>query len=231
MVFVPLHPLKKDSVKAKKTPKSKLPQAVTYSVQDIATILTLPETQVKRWLREYKSGQSATDDRISEQGLIADFHTLIEFYTFYQLRASGVGPSRINNARGILSDMLHTPFPFASANILTDGKNIFYHAEVGELIKADQTLQLSIQQVVEPFCKRIEFGDDSLAVKLYPKGRESAIQIDPSRQSGRPVVGDTDILSQTVFDEFLHGNSVSQLAVRFNLTEKQVEDAINFHEK
>jgi uncharacterized protein (DUF433 family) len=218
-------------VKANKNQKSKPSQAATYSVQDIATILNLPESHVKRWLREYKRGQDTTANRVTEEGLIVDFHTLIEFYTFYQLRASGVGPSRINNARGILSDMLHTPYPFATANILTDGKNIFYHAEVGELIKADQTLQLSIQQVVEPFCKRIEFGDDSLAVKLYPQGRESAIQIDPNRQSGRPVVGDTDILSQTVFDNFLHGHTVSQLAERFKLTEKQVEDVIVFHEK
>lgn len=203
----------------------------TYSVKDIADILNLSEPQVKRWLREYKSGHSASDERVTEEGMIADFHTLIEFYTFYQLRSMGVGPSKINNARGILSDMLHTPYPFATADILTDGKNVFYNAEVGELIKADQTLQLSIQQVVEPFCKRIEFGEDSLAVKLYPQGRESAIQIDPHRQSGRPVVGDTDILSQTVFDQFLHGDSVPQLAERFKLTEKQVEDVIIFHEK
>lgn len=218
-------------MKAKKTPKSRLRQSETYTVQDIADILKLPEPQVKRWLREYKNGQLSGNDRVTEQGLVADFHTLIEFYTFYQLRSMGVGPSKINNARGVLSDVMHTPYPFASANILTDGKNVFYNAEVGELIKADQTLQLFIKQVVEPFCKRIEFGDDSLAMKLYPQGRESAIQIDPNRQAGRPVIGDTDILSQTVFDEFLHGNSVLQLAERFNLTEKQVEDVIVFHEK
>jgi uncharacterized protein (DUF433 family) len=204
---------------------------MTYSVQDIATILSLPEAQVKRWLREYKSGLPDTGSNAIGQDHISDFHTLIEFFTFYQLRSLGVGPSRINNAHEVLSDVLHTPYPFATADILTDGKNVFYNAEVGELIKADQTLQLFIKQVVEPFCKRIEFGDDSLPVKLYPQGRDSAIQIDPNRQSGRPVVGDTDILSQTVFDEFLHGNSVPELAARFNLTEKQVEDVIVFHEK
>jgi uncharacterized protein (DUF433 family) len=215
-------------VKAKKK-YSKENKGATYSVSDIAAILVLPETQVKRWLREYLGGTSTNEE--SEKGFLADFHTLIEFYTFYQLRSLGVGPAKINNAREILSEMLHTPYPFATANILTDGKSVFYNAEVGELIKADQTLQLFIQQVVEPFCKRIEFGDDSLAVKLYPLGRESAIQIDPNRQSGRPVVGDTDVLSQTVFDHFLHGDSVSALAERFHLTPKQVEDVIIFHEK
>ena len=203
----------------------------TYSVEDIATILNLPETQVKQWLREYMKGQIAPDAPETEPDLITDFHTLIEFYTFYQLRAQGVWPSKINNAREILADMLHTNYPFATANILTDGKSVFYNAEIGELIQADQTLQLTIQQVVEPFCKRIEFGDDSLATKLYPLGREAAIQIDPARQSGRPVVGDTEVLSQSVFDFFLHGNSVSVVAERFNITEKEVEDVIVFHEK
>lgn len=203
----------------------------TYSVEDIATILNLPETQVKQWLREFMKGQIAPDAPETEPDLITDFHTLIEFYTFYQLRAQGVWPSKINNAREILADMLHTNYPFATANILTDGKSVFYNAEIGELIQADQTLQLTIQQVVEPFCKRIEFGDDSLATKLYPLGREAAIQIDPARQSGRPVVGDTEVLSQSVFDFFLHGNSVSVVAERFNITEKEVEDVIVFHEK
>ncbi len=206
-------------------------QNTTYSVTDIATILDLPEAQVKQWLREYKKGQLTAEDLESEPDLVADFHTLIEFYTFYQLRAQGVWPSRINNAREILADMLHTNYPFATASILTDGKNVFYNAEIGELIKADQTLQLTIQQVVEPFCKRIEFGDDSLAAKLYPLGREAAIQIDPARQSGRPVVGETQILSQSVFDFFLHGNSVPTVAEQFNLTQKEVEDVIVFYEK
>ena len=215
-------------MKAKK--KTTRPTAA-YSVEDIATILNLPESQVKQWLREYKKGQLAADEPESEPDLAADFHTLIEFYTFYQLRAQGVWPSKINNAREILADMLHTNYPFATANILTDGKSVFYNAELGELIKADQTLQLTIQQVVEPFCKRIEFGDDSLATKLYPLGREVAIQIDPARQSGRPVVGDTDVLSQVVFDFFLHGNSVASVAKHFNITEKEVEDVIVFYEK
>lgn len=223
-----LRSLKTDCVKAKQN--AARPNS-TYSVTDIATILDLPEAQVKQWLKEYKKGHLTAEEPEGEPDLAADFHTLIEFYTFYQLRAQGVWPSKINNAREILADMLHTNYPFASASILTDGRSVFYNAERGELIKADQTLQLTIQQVVEPFCKRIEFGDDSLATKLYPQGREAAIQIDPTRQSGRPVVGDTEVLSQSVFDFFLHGNSVSSVAEHFNLTEKEVEDVIVFHEK
>ncbi len=219
---------KTDRVKATKTTKRK---NTAYSVTDIATILDLPEAQVKQWLKEYKKGQLADRQKEGEIDLTADFHTLIEFYTFYQLRSQGVWPSRINNAREILAEMLHTQYPFATANILTDGKNVFFHAEIGELIKADQSLQLTIQQVVAPFCKRIEFGDDSLATKLYPQGRDSSIQIDPSRQAGRPVVGDTEVLSRSVFDLFVQGHSVTDLAGRFDLSPKQVEDAIAFHQK
>ncbi len=215
-------------MKAIKTTKRK---NTAYSVTDIATILDLPEAQVKQWLKEYKKGQLADQQPEGSANLTADFHTLIEFYTFYQLRSQGVWPSRINNAREILAELLHTQYPFATANILTDGKNVFYHAEIGELIKADQTLQMTIREVVAPFCKRIEFGDDSLATKLYPQGRESAIQIDPSRQAGRPVVGDTEVLARSVFDLFLQGHSVTDLAQRFDLSPKQVEDVIAFHEK
>ena len=205
----------------------------TYSVDDIARILNFPETQIKRWLREFKRSQLSSDEAKDDKelSLTLDFHTLIEFYTFYQLREQGVGPSRINKARAILAEVLNTRYPFATANILTDGRNVFFHADIGELIKADPTLQINIQEVVRPFCNRIEFGDDSLASKLYPLGRESAIQLDPNRQDGQPVVGETEILSQSVFDQFLNGNSVEALANRFDLSEKEVKDVIGFYEK
>jgi uncharacterized protein (DUF433 family) len=217
----------------KKRTTSGRKESSIYSVEDIAAILHLPQPQVKRWLKEYKLGKLGVYEAENDHSpdLVTDFYTLIEFYTFYQLRALGVMPGKINKARGVLSDMLHTPHPFATANILTDGRNVFFNAEVGQLIKADQTLQLFIQQVVEPFCKRIEFGDDSLPIWLYPMGRESSILIDPNRQSGRPVVGESNTLSKTVFDAFLKGNSVSALAERFNLTKKEVEDVIKFHEQ
>lgn len=217
-------------MKSKSTPVRK---NLAYSVADIARILNFPESQIKRWLREFKKSQLTVEEvkDAKELSLTLDFHTLIEFYTFYQLREQGVGPSRINKARAVLADVLNTRYPFATANILTDGRNVFFHADIGELIKADPTLQINIQEVVRPFCNRIEFGDDSLASKLYPLGRESAIQLDPKRQGGQPVVGDTEILSKSVFDQFLNGNSVEALANRFDLSEKEVKDVIGFYEK
>ena len=45
------------------------------------------------------------------------------------------------------------------------------------------------------------------------------------------MVGETEILSQSVFDQFLNGNLVEVLANRFDLSEKEVKDVIGFYEK
>lgn len=205
-----------------------------YTIPDIASILRLPTAKVRRWMKEYWNDKfSRGEDHTFSQGYgkeqVTNFYTLIEFYTFYQLRLNGVSSSKINHAHDVLANVYKTQYPFAKSNILTDGKNIFFSGEVGEIIEADKSLQINIKEVLEPFCKSIDFDVNELAVRFYPLGKNHEVIIDPKRQFGQPIIGDTNILTETVFDLYRAGEPLKVIANIFELTSKQVKDAIDFH--
>ena len=205
-----------------------------YTIPDIASILRLPTVKVRRWMKEYwnekfAQGEHNTFSQGSGKEQVTNFYTLIEFYTFYQLRLNGVSSFKINKAHDVLAKVYKTKYPFAKSNILTDGKNVFFSGEVGEIIEADKTLQINIKEILEPFCKSIDFDVNSLATRFYPLGKNHEIIIDPHRQFGQPVIGVTNILTETVFDLYRAGEPLKVIANIFELTLKQVKDAIDFH--
>ncbi len=204
---------------------------------DIAAILDLPVDKVNRWFRAYwkaQFGRGTQTDFSQGEGRerVVNFHTLIEFFVFYQLRQAGVSVRRIVKAHTILEETFQTAYPFASASILADEQgNVLFEGKVGELIRADKTRQLVIKEIIEPFCKKIAFGPDKLAKQLYPVGRESSVVIDPRRRFGQPVIGDTNITTETVFDLHRGGESPEHIARLYDLTNKQVADALAYHNR
>jgi uncharacterized protein (DUF433 family) len=207
-----------------------------YTMPDVAAILDLPLPKVRRWFRSYWAAQfgESTNTRFSEgegRELVVNFHTLIEFYVFYCLRESGVSVQRIVNAHKILEERLKTPHPFATATILAEQGGRILFDEIGQLIRADKSLQLVIRQFIEPFCRNIEFGSDKLAKTFYPLGRESSIVVDPRRRFGQPVISNTNITPDTVFGLHRAGESNEFIGRIYDLTAKQVADAIAYNSR
>lgn len=203
-----------------------------YTTPEVAKILGLPRGKVKRWFKDYwtskfsSGGIQYSDGEGIEQ--VTNFHTLIEFFTFYQLRERGVSAQKIVSAHNILAEVFKTQYPFATSNILTDGEKVLFEGNVGEIINADKSLQIYITQVIEPFCERIEFDKNSLANRFFPMGKKHDVIIDPKRKFGQPVVGETNILTETIFSLFRAGEPIKVIANLYDLKISQVEDAINF---
>ena len=140
-----------------------------FLTSDVAEILQLPYSKVRRWIVELWDNRLATDGTYSfgEEGNKAvNFYTLIEFYTFYQLRLKGVSAQKIQKVHKTISKELNTPYPFAT-NIRTDGKEIWYDY-LDELVNANGKKQLDIKAVLEPFLHKIEFGKNILAELYFP---------------------------------------------------------------
>ncbi len=201
---------------------------------DVAAILGLPQAKVRRWLREYwnahfgKADQTIFSDGTGRE-LVTNFYTLIEFFTFYQLRDRGVTAQRIVKAHQVLEGVFKTAYPFATSNILTDGKDVLFTGEVGDIIQADPSLQITITEILTPFCEKIEFDSHSLANRFFPLDRKHNVVIDPHRQFGQPVIGNTNILTETVFNLYRGGESADFIGRIYDLTPNQVQDAITFH--
>jgi uncharacterized protein (DUF433 family) len=138
-----------------------------------------------------------------------------------------VGPKAIFTAHEQIARQLHTPFPFASAKILTDGKKILYEIEDGVTINADKSRQIALADIIKNFCRKIEFSDDQLAERYFPLGKEKNVVVDPHHQFGQPTIARTNVLAESINDLHEAGESISFIARLYHLPESDVEAAID----
>jgi len=207
-----------------------------YTLSDISNILHLPNSRIRYWVNVF------WDDKLSKvsemkyswgekQDKAVDFHTLIEFYTFYKLRELGISTNKILKAHSVISESLKTNFPFASSRILTDGNSILFSPDIQTIINADETLQYNLKEVIEPFCKKIDFNSNSLAYKFWPLGKKNSIVVDPHHQFGQPIIKGTNILAETLYRMNKAGESIEFIAKLYELKPKNVKDSINYFNK
>jgi uncharacterized protein (DUF433 family) len=207
-----------------------------YTVPDVANILNLDKTLVRRWLHEYwgnqfrlKGKSFASWGKGREKAI--HFFTLIEFYVFYQLRKLGVSAQSIAKSHEIISQELDTGFPFANSQILTDGKKIFYTVNGEIIINADRSKQININSIIKQFCQKIDFGSDSNAMRYWPLGKEKNIVVDPHHQLGQPTVRNTNILAETLYSMYTSGEKIEFISSLYDVSEGDVRASIEFFKK
>jgi uncharacterized protein (DUF433 family) len=202
-----------------------------YSLPDLAFILRLPQSKVRRWMNDFynqRLGEKYNGNYSWGEGKdkATNFYTLIEFYIFYQLRENKVGTKAILNAHEQMAGQLKTPYPFASAPVLTDGKSILYSLSDGTTINADKSRQIAFKQIIESFCKKIEFSNSKLAERFWPLGKGHRVVVDPHHQFGQPVIDKTNLLAETIFDLYKAGETKEFLSRLYNISVKEVNDAV-----
>lgn len=205
-----------------------------YTIPDISRILRLPQSKVRVWLNDYWNSRFVPNRKRKYswgegRDRAVSFYALIEFYTFFQLRKYGVSAQKATRAHESISKYLKTPYPFASSKILTDGSSVLFSTEANILINADSTFQLNLKRIVEQFCAKIDFGEDFLAQKFFPIGKENSVVIDPHHQFGQPTIYRTNIPAETLFNYYKGGEKVGFIATLYELSEKEVRDAIAFY--
>lgn len=207
-----------------------------YTIPDIAILLGIPYYKANRWLNEYWDRRLAnpfsdqyswTDGKAKAVG----FHTLIELYTFFQLSNAGVKTQVILEAHKMLSEKYNTAFPFATSpiidNMFTDGKKVFFKENENIICTLDYSLQLNLD-FVKLFFKKLDFGDEDLANRLWPLGKQHHIVIDPSHQFGQPIINGTNIMPSTIYQLIEAGEPTEFIGALYDLNKKQIEDAVNY---
>ncbi|WP_113922708.1 DUF433 domain-containing protein [Cognataquiflexum aquatile] len=207
-----------------------------YTVPDMAKILRLPYSKVNRWLNKYwddrlgKEFQGQYSWRVESTRAVG-FHTLVEFYVMVQFAEAGVKPNAVLRAHIELGKNFNTIYPFAKReiieNIKTDGKKIFFEYD-GQSITLDGSKQLNLD-FIKLFFKKLEFDDELLASKLWPVGKEKPIVCDPHHKFGQPTIVGTNIQTEVLYRLFKSNEPVDFIAGLYDLTEEEVQEAINFH--
>lgn len=194
-----------------------------YLIPDIAEILGLPYHKVNNWANEFWSTHT-----FGEKGNKAiNFLTLIEFYTFYQLRDKGISAQKIKKAHELISKEQNTEYPFARP-IETDGKDIWYNY-LENIIRADGRKQIDLKKILDPFLHKIDFGGNKIAERYFPLDRKHKIVIDPKHQFGQPTIVNTNIKASTIYSYYKGGETKQNIKYIYNLTSKQINDAILYY--
>jgi uncharacterized protein (DUF433 family) len=210
-----------------------------YTLPDLGRILNLESHKVRRLLNEYWDKRLANN--FSEKyswsigkSKAVSFHTLVEFYIFYQLKDVGVSTQTILKAHQELSEIFKTPFPFAKSEVLSGiscvGKKIVFEIKKDEIIDLNSTKQLNLKFIKE-FMHKIDFDKNNLAQRLYPLGKKNSVVVDPRNQFGQPIIIGTNLFAETIYN--LHKNKETKkfIAYTYDISIKQVSDAIEFCQK
>lgn len=211
-----------------------------YLVKDVAKILHLSYEKTYRWIVGYWGNGLNENVRYSFGDIdnrAINFHSLIEFYTFFKLREKGISANEIRKLHNELSRLLNTKYPFAIASdIYVEDRNsnkkvkkFVYYKYLDSLLKLDKKRQFYFK-FIENFLEKIEFDENNIAVRFYPLANSKNIVVDPKHQFGQPVIQGTNIKTQTLFSLYKGGESLEDISVLYNLTIDKVSDAITFQQ-
>jgi Uncharacterized conserved protein len=208
-----------------------------YTIPDISKLLNIPQAKVRRYLNEYwddRLGKKLFNETYSwtadNKTRAVNFYTLIELFTCFHLQELGVKPREILKSRMAMVKDLKVPYPFASDKLLSDGKKIWYEFK-DSIVKADGSKQSDFVEFIRVFANKIEFNRNKIAEKFWPAGRQSEVIINPHNQFGQPILNGTNINAEVIFSMYESGEQIDTIGILYDLTKKQVNDAISFYKK
>jgi len=209
-----------------------------YTAPEIARLLGFPRAKVSRYLKQYwdeRLGSQIFNDTYSwqlnnQKTKAVNFYVLIELHTFFSLQELGVSTRKILEAREQISKETGLQYPFASSELMTDGKKILYRFK-DSLINADGTRQTNFEEILRDFLQKVDFNGEKIVQRFFPSGKDKKVVIDPHHQFGQPVILGTNLNTEVVFNMYQSGESVKIISALYDITDREAWDAINFHQK
>ncbi len=219
-----------------------------YTASEAARYLGLPSTTFARWAYGYAVQHDARPDTVAGpvvtslpaqavRGRTIPFVGLAEGYTLAAIRSSGVSLQRVRPALSRLHEEMGIAHALASRRLFTDGVEVLFdyaarttapsvEAATHELVVV-RNGQRVLNDVVESYLRRVEFGPDGYAEVLPLPGYTAAeLVADPGRGFGHPVFVRGGARLEDVLAMFYGGESLTVVAEEFGVPMNQLEDAL-----
>lgn len=215
-----------------------------YTFPEAARLVDIQPGALRRWLQGYDSRKGETiqhhpplwTSEVSDANIDGlSFHDLLEVRFVKAFRNLGISLQTIRIASDNARNILESRYPFTCKGFRTDGETIFAEAmrESGDLELLDlRSRQYVFKKVVEPsLYAGIVFDTDKGAVRWYPLERSRAIMLDPAVAFGKPVVTDTSLRTDVLYDAWLAEDKDKHLVARlYEVPVRTVETAIRFEQ-
>jgi uncharacterized protein (DUF433 family) len=218
-----------------------------YPISQAAKLVGAETRALRRWLCGYNRNDHGKHMRseplwttqLVDQDLpgeVIGFRDLLEARMVTAFVQHGVDLRVIRATIEAATQYYGKDYPLTQQAFLTDGKRIFLdaiEANSGEHKMIDVIgRQFVFSDIIKPsLYAGIEYGEDG-ATRWFPLGDNKAIVLDPTRQFGTPILADSGIPTDTLYAAYLaESRDASMVARIFDITQRQVSDAVAFEER
>lgn len=166
------------------------------------------------------------------------FINLIESLFIAQFSKKGIHVRAIRAMAEEAKRLFKNPHPFATEHVFrSDGQTIF--AEIIETIGDKKLTRLYnlkrhnyafLELLKGKFHEKVVYGPEGYAHLWYPRKRQFPnVLLNPSVAFGRPVMQDSGIPTETLYDAFLAENKDANAVAKWHkTTADSVREAVNF---
>jgi uncharacterized protein (DUF433 family) len=227
---------------SKKFMKLPIPEEIkivpAYKVAEAARYLGASPSTLRGWFRgrNYKVAGEARQTKPvlgqhGPEGATLSFLDLIEAHVLQAIRRGyGIPLNRFRKAMDYLREINPDLHFLAHENFRYDNRNLFLRME-DRLFSLSERGQMVSENIIEEGLKRLEYGDDGFASKLFlPVKRDDrhTIAIDPTVGFGRPIVSGLGVKAEVIAARFAAGEGISEIAEDYGAKVVEIEDALRW---
>lgn len=224
-----------------------------YGFADTARYLKLHINTLRSWVygrtyyAENKIRKSLPVIQLPDKNKpLLSFMNLVEVHVLSAItRVHKVQFKKVRLALEYLEEKSLSKHPLADTEFWTDEFDLFIEKS-GDLICASRDGQIIMQEVIEQYLLRVDRDVDLSAFRIYPFSKEilfsslrekpkstlekapKNISIEPLIAFGRPTIAGTGVATNVIAGRFKAGEKVENLANDYEITEAQVQEAIDY---
>jgi uncharacterized protein (DUF433 family) len=224
-----------------------------YGFADTARYLKLHVNTLRSWvygrtyLAENETRKSLPVIELPDKNKpLLSFMNLVEVHVLSAItRVHKVQFKKVRLALEYLEEKSLSNHPLADTEFWTDEFDLFVEKS-GDLICASRDGQMVMQEVIEQYLLRVDRDVDLSAFRIYPFSKEilfsslkdkpksilekapKNISIDPLVAFGRPTIAGTGVATNVIAGRFKAGEKVEHLAKDYDITENQVQEAVEY---
>jgi uncharacterized protein (DUF433 family) len=202
-----------------------------YGTSEAAHYLRIPYQTLRYWTKGGGRIEPVVNLALYNPPRLS-FMNLLECHMLSALRSSyRIRLPKVRTALRTLSKLLPSRHPLVEREFETDSVDMFLRRYGGEIINLSRGGQMEFEQVVSFHLHRIEVSDEGI-FKFFPFVEErtahepKVIVMTPAIAFGRPVIAGTAIPTSLIASRFHARESVPDLAEEYQVTVKEIEEAI-----
>lgn len=158
------------------------------------------------------------------------FWNLVECSVLLTMRKQHrVSLQKVRRALDYVGKHLGKRRPLIEQEFSTDGVGLFVD-HYGKLIDASKQGQTAMRRILEAGLTRIERDEAGLAARLFPwrddPHEARIVALDARVAFGQPVLANTRIPVEVVFDRFRAGDTIDALAADYRVAGATIEDLV-----